>query len=79
MAFNAEEFMTNVTWEAFDVLKKPDLMTLATCLEIEVKYAMRKQVIRNMLIDHLVAEDFLGQECLDYKLKQIFWTVQILQ
>ena len=30
MAFNAEEFMEDVTWERFVVVKKPELMTLAT-------------------------------------------------
>ena len=46
MAFVAEEFIQQITWEAFDELKKPDLMTLAAYLEIEVKHAMRKQVIK---------------------------------
>ena len=46
MAFNAEEFLKGVTWETFDVLKL-DLMTIATYLGIEVKHAMRKQVIKN--------------------------------
>ena len=67
MAFNTEEFMTNVTWEAFDALKKPDLMALATYLGMEVKHAMRKQEIKNMLIHRLVADDLLDQECLDNK------------
>ena len=29
MAINAEHFLKDVTWEAFDALKKPDLMALA--------------------------------------------------
>ena len=42
MAFNAEEFLANVTWKAFDELKKPDLMLLAKELKLDVKHAMRK-------------------------------------
>ena len=52
MAFNAEEFLEHVTWEAFDELKKPEFkMTLAKELHLEVKHAMCKQEIKNMLID----------------------------
>ena len=35
MAFNAEEFLEDVTWEAFDELKKTDLMTLAKELKLD--------------------------------------------
>ena len=69
MAFNAEEFMTKVTWEAFDALKKSDLMVLATYLLIGLKHAMRKQEIKNMLIDRLVSDDLLDKECLDNKVE----------
>ena len=37
MDFNPEEFMGNVTWERFDVLKKPQLITLAKHLNLQVK------------------------------------------
>ena len=67
MAFNTEEFLENVTWEAFDELKKPDLMTLAKELKLDVKHAMRKQEIKNMLIDRLVDDDVLDGFCLDHK------------
>ena len=47
MAFNAEEFCGRcVPGRAFDVLKKPELMTLAKYLKLEVKHAMRKQEIK---------------------------------
>ena len=69
MAFNAEEFLENVTWEAFDELKKPDLMTLAKELNLDVKHAMRKQEIKNILIDRLVADDLLDEECLENKVE----------
>ena len=68
MAFNAETFMENVTWESFDELKKPELMTLAKHLNLEVKHAMRKQVIKNMLIDRLVEDDLLSEFDLDNKI-----------
>ena len=51
MPFSAENFVTNVSWEAFDELKKPELMALDQYLELEVKHAMRKQVIKNILIE----------------------------
>ena len=70
MAFNAE-FLENVTWEAFDELKKKkkktDLMTLAKELKFDVKHAMRKQEIKNMLIDRLVDDDLLDSFKLDNK------------
>ena len=67
MAFNAEEFLKGVTWEVFDELKKPDLMALAQCLNVEAKHAMRKQEIKNILIDRLVDDDLLDAFCLDHK------------
>ena len=63
MAFNAEEFLEDVTWEAFDELKKPDLMTLAKELKLDVRYAMRKQEIKNMFIDCLVDDDVSDGFC----------------
>ncbi|PIK60809.1 hypothetical protein BSL78_02290 [Apostichopus japonicus] len=69
MAFVAEDFVQDVSWEVFDELKKPDLMALAVYLEIEVKHAMRKQVIKNTLIDRLVADDLLDEECLENKVE----------
>ena len=67
MPFSAEDFVTNVSWEAFDELKKPELMALAQYLELEVKHAMRKQVIKNILIDRLVDDDLLDQFYLEEK------------
>ena len=42
-------------------------MTLAKELKLDVKHAMRKQEIKNMLIDRLVADDLLDGSCLDDK------------
>ena len=67
MAFNAEEFVQDLTFEKFDELKKPALMSLAQFYELEVKHSMRKQIIKNKLIDHLVEEDLLGEECSERK------------
>ena len=67
MAFNAAEFLEYVTWEAFDELKKPDLMSLAKELKLDVKHAMRKHEIKNMFIDRLVDDDDLDGFCLDHK------------
>ena len=67
MAFNAEAFLEDVTWERFDVLKKPELMTLAKESNLDVKHAMRKQEIKNMLIDRLVDDDLLDSFNLDNK------------
>ena len=41
------------------MLKKPELMTLAKELNLDVKHAMSKQEIKNMLIDCLVDDDVL--------------------
>ena len=57
------------TWEAFDELKKPELMNLAKYLNLDVKHAMRKQEIKNMLIDRLVEDDLLDQFDLDNKIE----------
>ena len=68
MEFNAEEFIKVITWESFDELKKPDVMALAAYLGIEVEHALRKQVIKNTLIE-LVTDDLLGEECLENKVE----------
>ena len=67
MPFSAEDFVTNVSWEAFEELKKPELMALAQYLDLEVKHAMRKQVIKNILIDRVVDDDLLHEFYLEEK------------
>ena len=69
MAFNAEEFMEDVTWDKFDVLKKSELMTLAMHLNLQVKHAMRKKEIKNKLIDRLLEDDLLDEFDLDNKIE----------
>ena len=34
MVFNAEDFVQDVSWEAFDEFKKPELMALAQYLNV---------------------------------------------
>ena len=79
MVFNAEEFLEKVTWEAFDELKIPDLMTLAKELNLDVKHAMRKQEIKNMLIDRLVDDDLLDSFTLVWITKFLLMIVQIVR
>ena len=61
MAFNPEEFVKDVTWEGFDELKKPDLMSLAQFYEIDVKHYMRKQIIKNKLLIIWLKRIYLGK------------------
>ena len=44
-------------------------MTLAKELNLDVKHVMRKQEIKNILIDRLVADDLLDEECLENKVE----------
>ena len=67
MSFNAEDFLTDVSWEKFDELKKPELLALSTYYELGFKQNKRKQVIKNALIDVLVEEELLDEACLDKK------------
>ena len=69
MPFNAETFCANVSWEAFDELRKPDLMSLAKYFNLDVRHSMRKQIIKNLLIDHMVNEEIFGEECLENKIE----------
>ena len=44
-------------------------MTLAKELNLDVKHAVRKQEIKNILIDRLVADDLLDEEYLENKVE----------
>ena len=58
--FNAEEFLnTEVTWEKFDELKKPELFALSQYYDLGLKQATRKPIIKNALIDVLIGEEIL--------------------
>ena len=43
------------------MLKKLDLIELAHCLGLEIKQAMRKQVIQNKVIDRIVEDELLDK------------------
>ena len=54
-------------WERLDELKKPQLMVLAQCLQSDVKHAMRKAIIKNLLIDRLEEDEIFEEDCLEKK------------
>ena len=55
--------------EEFDHLKKEDLVLLAKHLKIDFKVSMRKQTIKHLVIDKLVASTFLVKRFLNLRLK----------
>ena len=68
MAFNPSKFVEEATWESFDALTKPKLVDLAKYCEIqEVKASMRKQQIKNLLIDYFVDDEIFEEKYLDKK------------
>ena len=69
MAFNAEEFITGITWERFDELTKPKLIKLGQHLDLELDQSMRKQEIKNFVIDALVEENIFEESYLDKKVE----------
>ena len=69
MAFNAEDFINGITWERFDELTKPKLIKLGQHLDLELDQSMRKQEIKNLLIDALVEENIFEESYLDKKVE----------
>ena len=69
MAFNAEDFISGITWERFDELTKPKLIKLGQHLDLELDQSMRKQEIKNFVIDALVEENIFEESYLDKKVK----------
>ena len=68
MAFNPSKFVEEATWESFNALTKPKLVDLAKYCEIqEVKASMRKQQIKNLLIDYFVDDEIFEEKYLDKK------------
>ena len=65
--FNPDNFLKEVPWEVFDTLTKPKLIQLAQYCEIEFKSSMRKQQIKNLLIDYFVDDGLLEESSLDMK------------
>ena len=54
MAFEPSKFLESPDLEVFDQLKKDDLVSLARHIKVDFKLSMRKQTIKNKLIDALV-------------------------
>lgn len=53
--FDPEQFMLAPSQEAFDNLKKDDLLSLGKHLNLEVKKSMRKDLIQQIITKHLVS------------------------
>ena len=69
MVFKASEFMNSPDVDEFDNLKKDDLVLLAKHLNVEFKVSMRKQTIKNLLIDKLIELDIFGEDALQLKVE----------
>ncbi|VDI10256.1 Hypothetical predicted protein [Mytilus galloprovincialis] len=71
MAFDAGKFLKTPDLESFDNLKKEELVLLAKELKLVFKVSMRKQIIKNLVIDKLVDAEILGEEALELKVENI--------
>ncbi|VDI47747.1 Hypothetical predicted protein [Mytilus galloprovincialis] len=71
MAFDAGKFLKTPDLEAFDNLKKEELVMLAKHLKLDFKVSMRKQIIKNLVIDKLVDSEILDEEALELKVETV--------
>ncbi|VDI11796.1 Hypothetical predicted protein [Mytilus galloprovincialis] len=71
MAFDAGKFLKTPDLEGFDNLKKEELVLLAKHLKLDFKVSMRKQIIKNLVIDKLVDAEILGEEALELKVETV--------
>ncbi|VDI57686.1 Hypothetical predicted protein [Mytilus galloprovincialis] len=71
MASDAGKFLKTPDLESFDNLKKEELVLLAKELKLVFKVSMRKQIIKNLVIDKLVDAEILGEEALELKVENI--------
>ena len=53
--FDPEQFMLAPSQEAFDNLKKDELLSLGKHLKLEVKKSMRKDLIRHIVMKHMIS------------------------
>ena len=67
MSFDPEVFMSSPDVEAFEKLKKEDLISLGRHLDLTVKTGMRKITIQNIIANYLVT-----QECFNPSVLQAF-------
>jgi hypothetical protein len=68
MGEELQEFLKNPSWEEFDKLRKPVLVELAQHYHLKFSSKMRKQEIKNLLIDALVEEEIFDQSLLQHKI-----------
>ena len=71
MVFEDSKFLEKPDLEEFDHLKKEDLVLLAKHLKIDFKVSMRKQTIKNLIIDKLVDTNIFGEEILELKVESV--------
>ena len=66
MEFNVDTFLQGPTWEAFDKLRKSDLLKLSQHFEAGAKSAMKKQEIKNIMIQMFVDENIFEESALEH-------------
>ncbi|CAC5397901.1 unnamed protein product [Mytilus coruscus] len=71
MAFDAGKFLKTPDLEGFDNLKKEELVLLAKHLKLDFRVSMRKQIIKNLVIDKLVDAEIFGEEALELKVENV--------
>ena len=71
MVFEVSKFLGKPDLEEFDHLKKEDLVLLTKHLKIDFKVSMRKQTIKNLIIDKLVDINIFGEEILELKVESV--------
>lgn len=67
--FDATEFLSVITWEKFDELTKPKLLKLGQHFELGLETSLRKQEIKNEIIDALVDEKIFDESVLEHKVE----------
>ena len=69
MVFEADKFLESPDLDQFDQLRKEDLILLARHVKITFRTSMRKQTIKNLIIDHLVASGIFDEDALELKVE----------
>lgn len=62
-------FCENPDWETFDELRKPELLKIANEMQAGCKASMRKQIIKNMIIDVCIDEGYWGEDMNEKKIE----------
>ena len=63
--FDVEKFMSEPNEDTFHDLKKDELISLAKYLQLEVKKAMRKHQIQDIILKHLVSKGLFKETVLE--------------